>query len=453
MKKRDLWVLAIMVIMAGLTASCEIGSSDLGDDLLPTDDEVSLLYDTIFEISAYPVTGKSLVTSETRYNPDVPTLLGATQDTIVGSTVASLVTQFNSTASFKNSPNTEIDSLVLKIRMLDFLGNYEEELHIGIHEFTDRISFDSVYRSDYDMEGKYNPLPLVEKTIIPADETVYEFLIEDEDFINKWLDIAEDTTYFRNDSIFKDYFNGFYITAHSSSPEGGLSRVQISHSDSRLSMKYFNDSTEVDTTAERDYKWAHFMINQYSSQKINVFEHDFSGTYLSTIIDDETVNPPVAYVQGMSGVNTRFRIDELEEWMALSPVAINSATLIFEIVPEDEGGILYDEMPDRLMMGTILEDYSYEPIYDYLILDQNKQGSLFGGYRKANSKGMFDDTTFVYKFEIPLHFQNMVEGAKLENDFILQLDDGRINPRITKLWSNLPATNQRIRLEIVYLKL
>ena len=39
------------------------------------------------------------------------------------------------------------------------------------------------YYSDYDLEGKYNPVPLVEKTIIPEDERqTYEFLIEDQDF-------------------------------------------------------------------------------------------------------------------------------------------------------------------------------------------------------------------------------------------------------------------------------
>jgi len=453
MKKRDLWVSMIMVIMIGLVASCEIGSSDLGDDLLPTDDEVSLLYDTIFEISAYPVTGKPVTTSETRFNSEVLMLMGATEDTIMGSSTATLVTQFNTTSSFKNGPNMEVDTLIFKIHMLDYLGDMEEEISIGVYEFTERIFFDSLYKSDYEIEGKFNPVPLVEKIVIPANETTFELVIEDEDFINKFLAIGNDTNYFRNDSIFKDYFNGFYVTAQSSSEEGGMARVQLNNSASRVSLKYANDSTEVDTTAGRDYIWTHFSINEFSSQKINMFEHDYSGTYLSTIIDDETSNSSLAYVQGMAGVNTRFRFDELEEWMAKSPLAVNSASVVFEVVPEDQSGILYADLPNRLMMGTILEDNSYEPIYDFLIFNSSQQGSMFGGYMKADSEGMFADTTYVYKFEVPLHFQYMVDGEKTDNDFILQLDDGRINPRISKLWSNLPATNQRIRLEIVYLKL
>lgn len=453
MKKRGLWVVAIVAIMAGFCSSCEIGSSNLGDDLLPTDDEVRLLYDTIFEISAYPVTGTPVVTSETRFRSDVTTLLGAREDTMMGSSEATLVTQFNTATTFTNGPNMEIDSLVLKIHMFEYWGDPGDELTIAVYEFTERIYFDSLYKSDYDMEGKYNPVPLVEKTIVPDEETTFEFLIEDADYINKWLAIENDTSYFRNDSIFKDYFNGFYISARPSSEKGGLASVQLSQTETRLSMKYTNDSTDVDSTAERDYKWAHFIINEFSSQKINMFEHDYSGTYLSTILDDETAHPPMAYVQGMAGVNTRFRFDELEEWMALSPVAINAATLVFPVVPEEQAGIAYEDMPDRLMTGTILEDYTFEPIYDFRVYDYNQQESLFGGFMEAQSKGMFADTTYIYKFLMPLHFQNMVEGIKIDNDFILQLDDGRINPRFTKLWSNLPAPNQRIRLEIVYLKL
>ena len=112
-----------------------------------------------------------------------------------------------------------------------------------------------------------------------------------------------------------------------------------------------------------------------------------------------------------------------------------------------------DDLPNRLMLGTILSDSAYEPIYDYIVLVSSQQASKFGGYKKADSEGMFSDTTYVYKFEIPLHFQYMVDGANSVNDFILQVDDGKINPRFSKLWSNLPTNNRRIRLEVVYLKL
>jgi hypothetical protein len=66
---------------------------------------------------------------------------------------------------------------------------------------------------------------------------------------------------------------------------------------------------------------------------------------------------------------------------------------------------------------------------------------------------LFYDTTYVYSFNMGLHFQSMVDGTKGDNNFILKVADGRVSPKISKLWSNLPTNEHRIRLEIVYLKL
>ena len=71
------------------------------------------------------------------------------------------------------------------------------------------------------------------------------------------------------------------------------------------------------------------------------------------------------------------------------------------------------------------------------------------GFSVGSPAGM----TYTYRFNIGLHFQYMLDEEKLDNDFVLQLDDGLINPQYSKLWSNLPTNERRIRLEVVYLKL
>ena len=65
MKKKELWVYMIILIMAGLISSCQISDQELGEDLLPPGDNVILYHDTIFDIDAYPITGKPMMTSET----------------------------------------------------------------------------------------------------------------------------------------------------------------------------------------------------------------------------------------------------------------------------------------------------------------------------------------------------------------------------------------------------
>lgn len=457
MKKKERWGVAIIFGLIGLLASCEISNSELGTDILPAGDNVNVFHDTIFEIDAYNVSGEPVVSSEVTFSATRLMLLGSTEDTVMGKSEASAVTQFNTTFSYKVADNLEIDSLFLAIYFYDFMVDTDQDLNLSVYEFTERIYLDSahVYYSDYDVEGKYDPVPLVQQTITPKDGSTYKLLIEDQDFLDKFYAVQNDTSIFYNDSIFKDYFNGFYITAQPVSSKGTIGRIQLSSSQSRLSMRYANDSTDVDSTAERDFAYANFTIDQFSSQKINIFEHDYSGTGLEEVLDDENASTPYCYVQGMAGVNTRFSFANLHEWMDQTPLVINNATLIFDVVSEEESGILYDDLPGRLMTGTILGDDSYEPIYDYFVLfsnDPTQQATRFGGYKKAESQGLFSDTTYTYRFNIGLHFQTMVDGEKPDNDFILQLDDGNINPFFTKLWSNLPTNEKRIRLELVYFK-
>ena len=107
------------------------------------------------------------------------------------------------------------------------------------------------------------------------------------------------------------------------------------------------------------------------------------------------------------------------------------------------------------MMYAYSGQYSVLPLYDLLTVYQGTSGddSQFGGQLRAVSKGMFFDTTYTYRFNIPLHFQSMVDGVDLHNDFVLQTYDSKTNPAISKIWSNLYTNSQRIRLEIVYIKL
>jgi hypothetical protein len=456
MKRVELRISAIIFGLIGVLSSCQISDSELGVDILPPRDNVEVYFDTIFEISAYTMKGQPVITSEIYFAANRMMLLGSLEDTIVGKSKGSLITQFNSSPYYLVAPNLEIDSLVLHLYARDFVGDVDQQMTISVYEFNERLYMDSVYYSDFNAEGKYNPVPLVQKTITPADNQTYELLIEDQDFINKFLAIGADTSYFYNDSIFKDYFNGFYITAEPALPDGTMARIELSNALSMLSMKYANDSTEVDSTAERDFVTVIFTINEYTSQKINLFEHDYTGTTLADIMDDENAATPYLYTQGIAGVNTRFSFSSLQEWMDQTPLIINSATLVFDVVPEEESGVLYNDLPERLMMSTLLEDNSVEQIYDYNVIwynDPTKQAIRFGGFKQADSESMFSDTTYTYRFNVGLHFQSMVDGTKEDNDFLLQVADGLINPKYTKLWSNLSSNQSRIRLEIVYLKL
>jgi hypothetical protein len=452
MKNKGLWIIGIFLITVGLLSSCQAWEDELGKDLLPPSDKVFLFHDTVFDIHAYPVTGMRMVTSDRSLSNATLFLLGYLNDTIVGSSRASIFTQFNSTSTYIPGPNTEIDTVLLFLYIPDYLGNTEAEMTIRVHEATERLYMDTLYYSDYVAEGKYNPDFLAEKSIMPLDNDTVQIQIEDPAFIQKFLDVQNDSALFRNDSAFKDYFKGFYLTAFSSAPEGTMAKVGLSNVVSRLLVRYANDSTEVDSTAGKDFTWASFSINEYYCQKISVFENDHSNTYLSEIIDRDSIETPYCYVQGMAGVNTRLSFTNMKQWMDQEQVAINSATLIFDVVPEELSGIKVENLPQRLMLFTEQDNGNLENLYDYIAVSK-VDDKLFGGVLNPVSRGMFYDTTYTYQFNMGLHFQSMIDGVAPDYNFRLELYDAVRNPKITKLWSNLSANPKRIRLEVVYLKL
>ena len=457
MKKKDLWIVAVFVTSIMVISSCSAWEPELGQDILPPGDQVFLFYDTIIEVPAYTISGIPLETSDRSFSPANPYMLGEMTDSLTGVSKASLITQINTTASYIPAPNTEIDSLVFSLYISNYYGNSDAPFNIQLHEATKRIYMGSVYYSNYNLDGAYDPEILAEVTITPQVGDTVPMLIKNQAFIQKFLDVQDDSALFANDSIFKDYFNGFYVTATSTASEGAIAEVLPSNIITRLSMKYANDSTEVDSTIERDFRWATFTVNEFSSQKINIFEHDYSGVELEGIIDNPEIESPYCFVQGMGGVSTSFQFGNLNEWLEQGggKVAINSASMVFDVYPEALGGLAPEDMSSRLMLHTRSTPDSLSPLYDLLAIFNGTSGddSQFGGQLRALSKGMFFDTTYTYRFNMPLHFQSMVDGVELTNDFVLQVYQAKNNPKISQVWSNLYTNPNRIRLEIVYIKL
>lgn len=453
MKKQDLRVVVITLVTVGLLSSCEAWQNELGRDLLPPGDQVFLFHDTIFDIEATTVSGDRVLTSDVSFSETELFLLGALQDTIVGSTEAGLITQFNSTTTFIPAANTQIDTLMLRLQISSYDGNATGIFTIRVFELTERIYFDSVYYSDFDPEGRYNPVPLAEKSFKPAvDGDTVDIMISDQAFIQKFLDVQTDTALFASDSLFKDYFNGVYLTASSVAEGGAMARVALSGLESSLIMHYANDSTDVDTLAGPDFQWAVFGINQYFSQKINTYNHEVDpGSFLATIIDQEKESP-YCIVQGMQGARTKLSFTNIEEWSDGEEVAITSANLVLDLVPGELAGLDPGEMAQRLMLYTVSDDGTLGQVHDYVTLSATED-DLFGGMLIPVSEGMFSDTTYTYRFKMPLHFQGMVDGSIPGHSFRLGLHNGIRNPKFSVLWSNLHTNPSRIRLEVVYLKL
>jgi len=430
----------------------------MGQQLLPPGDSVSVCFDTIIDIHAYPVSGKPPVTYERYHSSSTLFLLGQIKDSLVGKSTASLVTQFNSTSTFIPAPNLEIDSIILHLYIDDYLVDEKEQLLLSVFEMKERIYIDTSYRSNYDIAGKFEPDSLLAmQRLSPMAGDTVEILFDRtsagyQGFREKFY--KADTARFTSDSLFKNYFNGFYLTATSVTETGNMTTVGLANLVSRLTLRYRNDSTILDSTTTNGYTWATFPIDEYYAQKINIFEHEVEpGSYLSSVIDKDSMRPDYCFVQGMAGVNTKLVFENPRNWMPDEQIAINSATLIIEAAPGTRSGLETSDLPERLMLYTELDDGSLEAPYDYLTLSSSDD-DLFGGILEPEADGMFDpDTLYVYRFNMGLHFQSMIDGVKPDSIFRLQLYDPLVNPAFSILSGNPDREHARIRLEIVYLKL
>jgi hypothetical protein len=461
MKKKLRWPVLLILATAGWVSACTAWENELGQGLLPAGDRVFLFHDTIFEIKPYTVPGLPIVTSDVTFSESTVYMLGTMQDTAVGISSASIFTQFNTAYSFQPAPNPLVDSIYLYLYIPEVHGDSEEEFHIRLYEATQRTYMDSLYYWNMETEGAYNPELLAEHYYMPDGEDTLAILIHDlpgaEAFRQKFLDLMTDSIDFNSDSLFKEHFNGLYITAESAGEKGAIAEVALSDLVSRLTMRYANDSTNVDSTAGPDYTWATFPIDQYLSQKVNVFEHDYQGTYLEGIINDSVSDLPYTYIQGLGGVNTKLAFNDLEKWLNEQEgarISVSSADLVFEILPDSLSGIAHEDLPDQMMLYMETSDGELDFVYDYRVLYQQEVESLFGGQLEGESRGIFFDTTYHYRFDITLHFQYLVDNElDITTPYRVRLKDQTKNVSFSKIWSNLPEQKRRIRLELVYVRL
>ena len=147
----------------------------------------------------------------------------------------------------------------------------------------------------------------------------------------------------------------------------------------------------------------------------------------------------------------------LEEWMDKTPIAINSATLVFDVVPEEESGIPVRRFAEPADARN--HPGGWYPMNPFMIIlccgpmIPAEQPQDLEDIKKLNPEVCFLIPPIPTALIWGSIFNPWLTESKPDNDFILQLDDGIINPKFSKLWSNLPANKKRIRLEIVYLKL
>ncbi len=440
----------IYVVLIFMLASCVPDSNDLGINIFPPDDSIFVYTDTLYNLETNLVSSKVVFSSvyTTQPSSDKLFLLGALNDTITGLSSADVVTQvaLSSLGNFGTDPL--LDSLRFWLYCSDVEGDTTSEMHIKIHEFTGELLYENAYFSDYDIEGQYVSVPLVEKTITPKPDTYYEFYVTDQVFLNRISQAIKDSAFASVDSI-QSVFKGFYITTEVDGTSNSMAKIGLANPISRLGFQYVHDSIDVDSVTEDSWDWYYMNFSELYTQKVNMFHHDFTGTALNELIDNPDAQTPILYVQGMAGVNVEIGIPEFDNYMGGEAISINSAKLVFDVVPDDISGIEVDDYPPNLMMAYETSDSSRQVVYDFLA---NTSTYNFGKLTRSNSVSAFLPPLYQYKFNVGLHLQSVLSGDLENVNLILYVNDPATTAKIIKLWSNESEQEGSLRLELVYTK-
>ena len=443
-----------MIILAPflllMISSCEPDENNLGVDLLPPGDSISLYTDTILDFETSLVMANPVITSVNKNAIDTEReyLLGSMSDTAFGTAKADLLTQFNIFTQAEFGTEPVIDSVVLWLHAGSVEGDSAKTMQISVYESFEQLSYDSTYYHTYEPDGNYDPVPLVQEEVELIADSTYEFVIDDEDFYQKIVSAATDSV-FVSDSLMKTVFQGLYITVEQVTGGGAFAGLQMAAPTSRLAFRYLPDSVGIDTAEYTDYDWYQMRFDESNAQKVNMFTHDYTGTSLEDLIDNPDANSPIGYIQGMGGVNMRVTVPGLQGLLD-SLVSINQARLVFQVVPDSVSGITVEDYPERTMLVREIAEGEEQVIYDFMI---NSTGSSFGKLTRVIGSSAFLDPGYEYPFSLMRHFQSVITGD-LENDsFLLRIYNPAQSGKFIKVWSNHSGEEQRLRLELIYSRL
>ena len=385
--------------------SCKRPTTDVGGDLIPEEDLLSVNQTDTATLFAQTVREDSLQTS------DLSTvMLGTYVDPIMGRTTASFYTQVQLSTSNPSFPaDAIVDSVVLSLVFSNRLYGKINNQMIAVHRLTQDLNPDSNYYStrhtayNYFDEVKpdeqyYNMDPLA-IVVVGTDTVKPQLRLQLRDQVGYDLLQAPASALASNDA-FKEFFKGFYVRPNIYFSNGGVFNFDLVDAASKLTVYYRYDDGGTEETDFYD-----FTINTETSYYSRL-EHNRFGTVLNPLTNDGTVSgDQLCYVQAGSGTKVKVEIPYIESLNALDGRSINLAQLV---VPFEDERTFYPQA------GLFLA-YEDEDGELRILPDQ-----IFG-----NIGGTGNFVTDRYVFNISIYIQRVLNGKIKSNGlFILSQNAG-----------------------------
>lgn len=389
-----------------LISSCKKEDSDslLGLDVQPDNDLLGITVTDSTSLFMHT----QLVEPVRTYN-DQYKFLGSTQDPIFGKNEASIYTNFsiqNNLTNVSFGSNPVLDSVEMVIRYVgQFVGDTNSVLNYKVQVLSDKLSFDSIYRTN-SVVNKANIAINFGGKIKVIDNSYYLVLPLDKAFGQYILQTTSNLT---NNTAFQAANKGFYISAANPSSNvgsGSIRRMDLHDNLSGVKL-YYHDGNS--TSAKQ--QTALFTFRGQDGLSFNHIEHQYSSGAITNLTDqiivkDSTKGKTNVYLNSFGGTRVRVYLPFIKQFADSQNVSINRAELIVKV---DESFFnTYYGVPTELALlatdanGTELATVDQQEATDF-----------------AKYNGLYDATKKQYTFNIARHVQQIIQNKKTNYGFYL----------------------------------
>ncbi len=412
MNRLRIFAAAVAMLAMGCT-----NDSEMGADLVPSTDKPGIMVLDTITVKTYMMHGDTIDSGMQN-----ALLVGKLEDDVFGKNSASFAAQFSNTSYGKFPDGAICDSVVLTLGFSGkkYYGDSTKVTSLDVYKINTPIYADTIYKWDFDLSTIVSD-KIGQSQFVPSECDTAIYFNLDPAYGQEIIEAVQNET-------FEDEIYGIAIKP-SDDNQGNCIIKTYYNSDETQYVVYYHVEGDEESTG------VIFSISQYYDARFNMFDNDFSNSAFGTILDNESDDTELLYLQCMGGTKIRIDIPYIESLNKIDGkyIMISRAQLICPLGDTTMSGIDYDPIPNIVCQGEFkssgLTKYFNEFIYTTSSSYYDSDGNL-AYYTSSTLKYMYyDATNHQYTINLTARVEDMLEtyaNGKIPDYDIFIYPDGRV---------------------------
>ena len=422
-----------MFLLVILSTGCK-DPDNVGLEVLPPEDLAGISVADTFSLTT-EITKEDSLQTRSDFNAYV---LGAMNDNVFGKSNASFYTQLNLITANPNFSNATCDSVVVSLLINGYYGDTLNSIQqFSVYRLNEPLYKDSTRYTNQKPQLVGTPIPVISASeICPTDSITIHGVTAPQLVLR--LDPQLGTTILNasaNDlssaSNFNAFFKGLYFEAQLTSGNGAM--VYCNFSEGGTTQATYPSKLRIYYTIGTTSTHFDFVLN--GSAHFNYFVHDYSTAVFANHFNDPSFGSSLCYVQSMAGIKTKINFPFLDAINSAGNISINKAQLIIYV---DNSTTSSYAAHDKVGLAGIDSAGG-----GFFLTDNIESTSSFGGDLTSGNE---------YVFNIPRHFQQLLNGQRKNYGLFLVSSGGAVNANRTVIGGGANPS-LKMKLKLTYTKL